>query len=181
MVTTSVIVLYIWLDGRCASFLKLITTGWFGFWRIDLRWYNWDRHHFGSLLSWYVHLGWSEIHGILCWLGSTLAKTDRSFNRSSRCPRFPLHSSHRCSGIQISLFSPCFCVQITDSLESSNPSSFPWIHYQACLWPVRVTSADFLIKIFFSLLLSKRVLWGVIRVGFRSICGFCANILFLYF
>jgi hypothetical protein len=40
-------------------------------------------------------------------------------------------------------------VQITDSLESSNPSSFPWIHYQACLWPVRVTSADFLIKIFF--------------------------------
>jgi hypothetical protein len=28
---------------------------------------------------------------------------------------------------------PCFCVQITDSLESSNPSSFPWIHYQACL------------------------------------------------
>ena len=78
-------------------------------------------------------------------------------------------------------FRPCFCVQITDSLESSNPSSFPWIHYQACLWPVRVTSADFLIKIFFSLLLSKRVLWGVIRVGFRSICGFCANILFLYF
>jgi hypothetical protein len=26
---------------------------------------------------------------------------------------------------------PCFCVQITDSLESPNPPSLPWIHYQA--------------------------------------------------
>ena len=26
---------------------------------------------------------------------------------------------------------PCFCAQITDSLESSNPPSLPWIHYQA--------------------------------------------------
>lgn len=26
---------------------------------------------------------------------------------------------------------PCFCVQITDSLDSSDPPHLPWVHYQA--------------------------------------------------
>ena len=66
-----------------------------------------DRNY-SPLRTWYVLLGWSDIHGILRWFGPAFAQIDRPLDRSSRCPRFSLRSSHSSSGVQVSPSSSLF-------------------------------------------------------------------------